>query len=162
MCIQWTFFIYDLWMAVKCCDWRHRSHDRFHSHYPVNSNVHSESISVYSLAYPVLFYVKLLKKQMTPHGTKMEEREGLCTVVFLKDLSWALYYFSLYFLHYHFFSPGCVNGKVTWTPRCSLQKRVGFYGVILSFLSIYTWAKWTTFTQNLLFFHHLSSLENSV
>ncbi len=43
--------------------------------------------SLYNLAHALLFYIRLHMKQMRLHGTVVDERDRLCSEVFLKDPS---------------------------------------------------------------------------
>lgn len=54
-------------------------------------------------------------KQMRLHGTAVDERDRLCTVVFLKDPSLGPLFFQLVLFALSFL-PERVNDKVTRTP----------------------------------------------
>lgn len=53
------------------------------------------NISLYNLAHNLLFYIRLHMKQMRLHGTVVDERDRLCTVVLLKDPSLDPLFFQL-------------------------------------------------------------------
>ncbi len=71
--------------------------------------------SLYNLAHALLFYIRLHMKQMRLHGTVVDERDRLCSEVFLKDPSLDPLLFQRVLFCIIIF-PERANDKVTRTP----------------------------------------------